>query len=97
MYGTVVMGVVAMFRALSTAGDRRLMDLTIRRAAASGGNVTSHRIPNPTPLLSRSPLPGLLAALSLLGASALVPALAQEPVPEPVVEDALPEAVPISR
>ena len=56
--------------------------------------MTSHRILNPSPLLPGSPLLGLLVALSLLAASALVPAGAQEPVPEPVVEDALPEVEP---
>lgn len=105
-----------MFRALSTAGDRRLIDLSIRRPAAPAGiDMTNYRIPPPASesptvlptLFTRGPLTGLLAALSLLVASALVPAVAQEPapepvvtepavVPEPVVEDALPEVEPES-
>jgi hypothetical protein len=42
-------------------------------------------------MLPKSPWLGWFAALSLLAASALVPVAAQEPAPEPVVEDALPE------
>ena len=42
-------------------------------------------------MLPKSPLLGVFAALSLLAATALVPVAAQEPVPEPVVEDALPD------
>jgi hypothetical protein len=72
---------MAKLEGLSTATDRRRIDLSIDRAA-------EHSV------LPKSPLLGLLAALSLLAASALVPVAAQEPVPEPVVEDALPEDAP---
>jgi hypothetical protein len=46
-------------------------------------------------MLPKSPLLGVFAALSLLAASGLVPVAAQEPAPEPVVEDALPEVEPV--
>lgn len=85
MLMTVLTGVVAMFmaklEALSQATDRRRIDLSIDRA-------TEHVV------LPKSPLLGLLAALSLLAASALLPVAAQEPAPEPVVEDALPDDEP---
>jgi hypothetical protein len=86
MLAAVLTGVVAMLmarlRALSQATDRRRIDLSIDRAA-------EHSV------LPKSPLLGLVAALSLLAASTLIPAAAQEPAPEPVVEDALPEVEPV--
>jgi hypothetical protein len=46
-------------------------------------------------MLRKSPLIGVFAALSFMAASAVMPAAAQEPAPEPVVEDALPEVEPV--